>query len=159
MLRAYAFVLAVIDLDRSAAYYRDVLGFRMILWEDATDWRLAERDGVRLCSGISRTINRLQRFSPTTGSATWKPKTWRRYVLNLSDAMRNVRNGKISRTVCGRSSLRRSMLRGTASISVRRRLHLDPDHDVGAITDRQDTNPNPAPSNPRRVDRRVDTGA
>ena len=50
MLSPYAFVLAVRDLDRSAAYYRDVLGFR-ILWEDATDWRLAERDGVRLMLG------------------------------------------------------------------------------------------------------------
>jgi catechol 2,3-dioxygenase-like lactoylglutathione lyase family enzyme len=40
----------VTDLDRSTAYYRDVLGFR-ISWEDATDWRLAERDGVRLMLG------------------------------------------------------------------------------------------------------------
>ena len=50
MLRAFAFVLAVPDLERSAAYYRDVLGFR-ILWEEGTDWRLAERDGVRLMLG------------------------------------------------------------------------------------------------------------
>ena len=50
MLRAFAFVLAVPDLERSAAYYRDVLGFR-ILWEDGTDWRLAECDGVRLMLG------------------------------------------------------------------------------------------------------------
>jgi len=50
MLSTFAFVLAVRDLDRSAAYYRDVLGFR-ILWEDGTDWRLAERDGVRLMLG------------------------------------------------------------------------------------------------------------
>jgi catechol 2,3-dioxygenase-like lactoylglutathione lyase family enzyme len=35
----------VTDLDRSAAYYRDVLGFR-IYWEDGTDWRLAEREGT-----------------------------------------------------------------------------------------------------------------
>ena|SRR5215469_18393621 len=48
----WAFVLAVPDLDRSAAYYRDVLGFR-ILWADADDWRLAERDGVRLMLGHS----------------------------------------------------------------------------------------------------------
>ena len=33
-----AFVLAVTDLELSAAYYRDVLGFR-ISWEDGTDWR------------------------------------------------------------------------------------------------------------------------
>jgi predicted enzyme related to lactoylglutathione lyase len=50
MLSTFAFVLAVRDLDRSAAYYRDVLGFR-ILWDDGTDWRLAERDGVRLMLG------------------------------------------------------------------------------------------------------------
>jgi catechol 2,3-dioxygenase-like lactoylglutathione lyase family enzyme len=40
----------VTDLERSAAYYRDVLGFR-ISWEDGTNWRLAERDGVRLMLG------------------------------------------------------------------------------------------------------------
>jgi catechol 2,3-dioxygenase-like lactoylglutathione lyase family enzyme len=50
MLSTFAFVLAVRDLERSAAYYRDVLGFR-ILWEEGTDWRLAERDGVRLMLG------------------------------------------------------------------------------------------------------------
>jgi len=49
-MRAFAFVLAVRDIERSAAYYRDVLGFR-ILWEDASDWRIAERDGVRLMLG------------------------------------------------------------------------------------------------------------
>ena len=46
----WAYVLAVHDLDRSATYYRDVLGFRL-LWEEGTDWRLAERDGVRLMLG------------------------------------------------------------------------------------------------------------
>ena len=46
----WAFVLAVPDLNRSAAYFRDVLGFR-ILWEDATDWRLVERDSVRVMLG------------------------------------------------------------------------------------------------------------
>jgi len=46
----YAFVLAVQDLGRSAAYFRDVLGFRLS-WEEATEWRLAERDGVRLMIG------------------------------------------------------------------------------------------------------------
>jgi predicted enzyme related to lactoylglutathione lyase len=50
MLRTYAFVLAVRDIHSSAAYYRDVLGF-CISWEDAPDWRLAERDGVRLMLG------------------------------------------------------------------------------------------------------------
>jgi catechol 2,3-dioxygenase-like lactoylglutathione lyase family enzyme len=46
----WAFVLAVPDLDKSAAYFRDVLGFR-VLWESATDWRLVERDSVRVMLG------------------------------------------------------------------------------------------------------------
>jgi len=46
----WAFVLAVPDIDDSARYFRDVLGFG-ISWEDATDWRLAERDGVRIMLG------------------------------------------------------------------------------------------------------------
>src|SRR5262249_11398766 len=46
----WAFVLAVPDIDRSAQYFRDVLGFR-ISWENATDWRLVERDGVRIMLG------------------------------------------------------------------------------------------------------------
>ena len=46
----WAHVLAVQNMDQSAGYYRDVLGFR-ISWEDADDWRLAERDGVRLMLG------------------------------------------------------------------------------------------------------------
>jgi hypothetical protein len=33
----WAFVLAVSDFNRTANYFRDVLGFR-ILWEEATDW-------------------------------------------------------------------------------------------------------------------------
>src|SRR5262245_5252007 len=46
----WAFVLAVPDMNRSAEYFRDVLGFR-ISREDATDWRMAERDGVRIMLG------------------------------------------------------------------------------------------------------------
>ncbi|MDQ1462656.1 MAG: hypothetical protein QOI08_4140 [Actinomycetota bacterium] len=46
----WAFVLAVPDLDRSARYFRDVLGFQ-VSWEDATDWRLVERDSVRVMLG------------------------------------------------------------------------------------------------------------
>ena len=46
----WAFVLAVRNLDGSAAYFRDVLGFR-VLWEEGTDWRLVERDGVRMMLG------------------------------------------------------------------------------------------------------------
>jgi predicted enzyme related to lactoylglutathione lyase len=46
----WAFVLAVPDLNKSAAYFRDVLGFK-IIWDDAPDWRLAERDSVRMMLG------------------------------------------------------------------------------------------------------------
>lgn len=46
----FAFVLAVRDLEKSAAYYRDVLGFR-IEWPEGSDWRLAVRDGVRMMLG------------------------------------------------------------------------------------------------------------
>jgi catechol 2,3-dioxygenase-like lactoylglutathione lyase family enzyme len=46
----WAFVLAVPDLNRSATYFRDVLGFR-ILWEELVNWRLAERDSVRVMLG------------------------------------------------------------------------------------------------------------
>jgi hypothetical protein len=46
----WAFVLAVPDIDQSSWYFRDVLGFR-ICWENATDWRLVERDSVRIMLG------------------------------------------------------------------------------------------------------------
>lgn len=46
----WAFVLAVPDLDKSATYYRDVLGFK-IGWADASDWRLVERGSVRVMLG------------------------------------------------------------------------------------------------------------
>ena len=49
-IRPWAFVLAVPDMDKSAAYFRDVLGFR-VSWEKATDWRLVERGGVRVMLG------------------------------------------------------------------------------------------------------------
>src|ERR1700679_3317581 len=46
----WPFVLAVEDLQKSAAWFRDVLGFR-VLWEEGADWRLVERDTVRLMLG------------------------------------------------------------------------------------------------------------
>ncbi|MEX3952452.1 VOC family protein [Paraburkholderia sp. EG287B] len=49
-LRPFAFVLAVQDLERNAAYFRDVLGFR-VDWADSTDWRIVERGGVRIMLG------------------------------------------------------------------------------------------------------------
>ncbi|MBV9784114.1 MAG: VOC family protein [Acidisphaera sp.] len=49
-LRPYAFVLAVPDLTRSAAYFRDALGFSLD-WTDASDWRLLSRGAVRVMIG------------------------------------------------------------------------------------------------------------
>jgi len=49
-IASWAFVLAVPDLEKSAAYFRDVLGFDL-LWAEATDWRLVQRDGVRVMLG------------------------------------------------------------------------------------------------------------
>ena len=49
-MASWAHVIAVRDLERSASWYRDVLGFRL-LWEDVDDWRLAERDGLRVMIG------------------------------------------------------------------------------------------------------------
>jgi catechol 2,3-dioxygenase-like lactoylglutathione lyase family enzyme len=46
----WAFVLAVQDLQKSADWFRDVLGFR-VSWEEGADWRLVERDTVRLMLG------------------------------------------------------------------------------------------------------------
>ncbi len=49
-LRTYAFVLAVRDLAASAAYFQDALGFKLE-WQDADDWRLLTRGGVRMMLG------------------------------------------------------------------------------------------------------------
>jgi catechol 2,3-dioxygenase-like lactoylglutathione lyase family enzyme len=49
-LRPFAFVLAVPDLERNAAYFRDALGFR-VEWADASDWRLLCRGDVRIMLG------------------------------------------------------------------------------------------------------------
>jgi len=50
-LSPWAFVLAVHDLDRSAAWCRDVLGCR-VRWAEGRNWRLVERDGMRLMLGL-----------------------------------------------------------------------------------------------------------
>ncbi len=49
-LRTYAFVLAVRDLAAGAAYFEQVLGFRLE-WQDADDWRLLSCGGVRMMLG------------------------------------------------------------------------------------------------------------
>jgi predicted enzyme related to lactoylglutathione lyase len=48
--RPFAYVLAVADIDRSAAYFRDALGFA-VQWSDMTDWRLVTRGSVRVMLG------------------------------------------------------------------------------------------------------------
>jgi len=49
-LTPYAFVLAVNDMDKSATYFRDALGFRLD-WADSSDWRLMVRGGMRVMLG------------------------------------------------------------------------------------------------------------
>ena len=53
MIRDHMYVLAVHDLDRSEAFYRDVLGFTA---HDMGDpgWRMFERDGCRIMAGECR---------------------------------------------------------------------------------------------------------
>ncbi len=50
MLRNPRYVIAVPDLDRSAAYYRDVLGFRVHEIGDP-GWRFFERDACFILAG------------------------------------------------------------------------------------------------------------
>jgi catechol 2,3-dioxygenase-like lactoylglutathione lyase family enzyme len=49
-LSTYAFVLAVPDLARSAAWFEDVLGFGLD-WRDGDNWRTLSRGGVRVMMG------------------------------------------------------------------------------------------------------------
>jgi catechol 2,3-dioxygenase-like lactoylglutathione lyase family enzyme len=49
-LATYAFVLAVPDLARSAAWFEDVLGFSLD-WRDGDNWRTLSRGGVRVMMG------------------------------------------------------------------------------------------------------------
>ena len=50
MIRDHMYVLAVHDLDRSEAFYRDALGFAV---QDMGDpgWRMFVRDGCRIMAG------------------------------------------------------------------------------------------------------------
>ncbi len=49
-LRAYAYVLAVPDLARSAGYFESVLGFSTD-WKDGDNWRALSRGSVRVMLG------------------------------------------------------------------------------------------------------------
>jgi catechol 2,3-dioxygenase-like lactoylglutathione lyase family enzyme len=46
----WAHVVAVRDIDSSARYFCEALGF-VLEWPEATDWRLVRRDGVRVMLG------------------------------------------------------------------------------------------------------------
>lgn len=50
MLTEHRYVLAVPNLEKSAAFYRDVLGFSIIEIDDP-GWLLFERDGVIVMAG------------------------------------------------------------------------------------------------------------
>lgn len=50
MIRSTMFVLAVPDLERSGAFYRDVLGFEIREMGDP-GWRMFVRDGCRIMAG------------------------------------------------------------------------------------------------------------
>lgn len=49
-LRSFSFVLAVPNLERSASYFRDALGFRLE-WPEGSGWQLASRGAVRIMMG------------------------------------------------------------------------------------------------------------
>jgi len=90
----WAFVLAVPDIDKSAQYFRDVLGFR-ISWENAADWRLAERDGVRIMLGQCPTDMR----PSALGSHNW----FGYLEVDDADSLR-AGPGNLHRTISGVSA-------------------------------------------------------
>lgn len=49
-LRPFAYVLAVPDLERNTAYFRDALGFS-VQWEGRSDWQLVCRGSVSVMLG------------------------------------------------------------------------------------------------------------
>lgn len=49
-LRAFSFVLAVPDLERNTAYFRDALGFKLE-WPEGSGWQLVSRGTVRVMLG------------------------------------------------------------------------------------------------------------
>jgi uncharacterized glyoxalase superfamily protein PhnB len=53
MIRDHMFVLAVPDLERSAAFYRDALGFEIREMGDP-GWRMYVRDNCRIMAGECR---------------------------------------------------------------------------------------------------------
>jgi len=55
-LRPFAFVLALQDIETTAAYFQDALGFDL-QWAEASDWRLLSRGQVNVmignCPGVT----------------------------------------------------------------------------------------------------------
>ncbi|RZL94286.1 MAG: bleomycin resistance family protein [Variovorax sp.] len=49
-LRPFSFVLAVPDLERTTAYFRDALGFK-VEWPPGSGWQLVSRGSVRIMMG------------------------------------------------------------------------------------------------------------
>ena len=70
----WAHVLAVRDIDQSARYFCDVLGFTL-QWPEGADWRLVRRDGVRVMLGKSPNA---------TPAAEIGPHSWFAY-LDVND--------------------------------------------------------------------------
>jgi len=73
----WAHVLAVNDIDLSAGYFSEKLGFTLT-WADASDWRLVQRDGVRVMLG---------KCPNATPAAQLGPHSWFAYldVENVDD--------------------------------------------------------------------------
>ncbi len=70
----WAHVLAVRNIDESASYFCQNLGFSLG-WPDAPDWRLVQRDGVRVMLG---------RCPDATPAAELGPHNWFAY-LDVND--------------------------------------------------------------------------
>lgn len=66
----WAHVLAVQDIDATARYFADVLGFTLE-WPDASDWRLVRRDNVRVMLG---------KCPDATPAAETGPHSWFAYL-------------------------------------------------------------------------------
>jgi predicted enzyme related to lactoylglutathione lyase len=73
-IEPWAHVLAVHDIERSARYFCDKLGFTAT-WNEAPDWRLVQRGGVRVMLGRCPNI---------TPAAELGPHNWFAY-LNVDD--------------------------------------------------------------------------
>ena len=74
MIRAHHYVLAVPDLDRSAAFYRDALGFTVHAMGDP-GWRLFVKDECRIMAGACPDALPAGPSAITPTSAIWSSTT------------------------------------------------------------------------------------